>query len=100
MTIEFQDTTSEAAPEPPVAPYAPYVPDGPLPPGLTEDAVANSYRAYGLRSKRVLLSLGIKRFIGQASARLRAAVDRPIHRAGRHDHRREHQVPPLYLALY
>jgi hypothetical protein len=42
--------------------FAPLRFEGPLPPGITERIVVSAYKSYGLRPKRVLLTLDIKRF--------------------------------------
>lgn len=80
--------------------YTPLVPDGPLPPGLTDLAVANAYRSQGFRPKKVLLSLGIRQFSEVPAARLRRALDHAEARAKRGDRRSEKYRPPFYEALY
>ena len=60
------------------SPYAPLSPEGPLPPRLTEEAVANAYKKWkaGIHPKRVLFNLKIKHFTEPTTKRLRRAVDK------------------------
>ncbi len=88
-------------PPPPVrsSKYAPLAPDGPLPPAVREDTVADAYRKMDLKPKRVLFSLGISRFGGTASQRLRQAVDRASSRKGR-DTGGDNRRPVFHNALF
>jgi len=81
--------------------YAPLVPSGPLPPGVTEEAVANAYKSFSsMRPKRVLLTLGIKHARELPAQRLRKAIDRPEARLARKEDKKEKRRPFFHEALY
>ena len=80
---------------------APLNPDGSLPPGISERVTAESYRRFGLRAKKVLLSMGIRLRGEPAAPRLRRALDNPDNRRDRHDHPNpQKHRPAFHYALY
>jgi len=79
--------------------FTPLTFEGPLPPGITERIVVSAYRSIGLRPKRVLLTLDIKRFTGAPETRLRRALDNPAVRGGKRRSQGQN-LEPFHLALY
>jgi hypothetical protein len=73
--------------------------EGPLPPGITEKIVVSAYKSIGLRPKRVLLTLDIKRFTGAPEKRLRRALDNLSARRGKKQSHGQN-LEPFHLALY
>jgi hypothetical protein len=79
--------------------FTPLTFEGPLPPGITERIVVSAYKSIGLRPKRVLLTLDIKRFTGAPEKRLRRALDNPAARRGKKQSQGQ-SLEPFHLALY
>ena len=79
--------------------FTPLTFEGPLPPGITERIVVSAYKSIGLRPKRVLLTLDIKRFTGAPETRLRRALDNPAARGGKKKSQGQN-LEPFHLALY
>ena len=80
--------------------YAPLKADGPLPPGVTEKIVVDTYKARDKRPKRVLFDLDIHPGREPAGKRLRSAMDKREYRVGQNDQRKKKHCEPLHIALY